>query len=79
MKTELLNEFLSADLVNQHAQQVRDERIKFDTNDVPAVTEEDLKESFENLQWLRAQTRILINNSEDMDAPTNIIDFPFKP
>ena len=79
MKTELLNEFIFADLVNKHAEFVRDERLQSDPNDVPRVTEDDLKEAFENLQWLRSQTRILIHNSEDMDAPTNVIDFPYKP
>ena len=79
MKTELLNEFIFADLINKHAELIRNERIKSDPDDIPRVTEDDLREAFENLQILRANTRVLIHNSEDMDAPTNILDFPYKP
>ena len=56
MKTELLDEYVFAELFNQYSEHVRNERIKIFLDNVAAVKEENLKESLDNLQWLRANT-----------------------
>lgn len=67
MDTNLLNQYLFANLIEQEAHKVRRSRVDKDPSSVNAITESDLKEAFENLNYYRAVSLKLLNNAGSID------------
>jgi hypothetical protein len=70
MKTENLNEFQFAALVEKQA--------KIDKTDDSPITNYDLKEACDHLIQLRLQVLDILENSEDLERPNNTIKFKPK-
>lgn len=70
MNTDLLNQFIFADLLERRARQING-------GTTLPITKDDLKEAFDNLIGLRLDVLDIAYNSEDLEAPNNV--FEFKP
>lgn len=70
MKTEILNQFLFADLLEKHARQING-------GTTLPITKDDLKEAYDHLISLRMDMLEIFANSEDLEIPNNV--FEFKP
>jgi hypothetical protein len=55
MDTNLLNQYVFADLVDRHAQKVRAHRLEKNPQLNNNLNEEDIKEAIKNLNWIRLQ------------------------
>jgi len=67
MNTEILNEYIFANLVYQHAERIKQRRLKDDPNAIDAVTDDDYEEGFDCLQTARVLTKRMQENSEEIE------------
>lgn len=60
MDTNLLNQYIFADIVDRHAQRIWRKRIEANPESTKELTKEDLEEALKNLDWIRLQSLNLL-------------------